>query len=158
MGWEELVEALTIVSSSTKNLLDSAVSRADDDVSSFVEKPKLGGVIKVYSSLYSYMGGSRGSEALEEEVKRHFKHQEVQDAWEEVLEVETAWDNFLTNVDTKMRGAGAEEDMAGLGEGDVMPSSIHLKDVRTEKDICMGKLMEETESEFIHLVLLRHFA
>ena len=93
---------------------------------------------------------------LEARVKAEFRKGDVRSAWEEVLQVEQAWDSFLAGMDSSMRegqGAGA------LQEGNILPPHLALKEVRSGgRDTTVGQVLEGGEKEFVHLVLLRHFS
>ena len=93
---------------------------------------------------------------LEARVKEEFRQGDVRSAWEEVLEVEQAWNSFLAGMDSSLRegqGAGA------LQEGDTLPLHLALKEVRSGgRETTVGQVLEGGEKEFVHLVLLRHFS
>jgi len=96
--------------------------------------------------------GVKSLHDLEESVKANFYEAQVRDAWEELLDVQASWDDFLTKVDL--------EDLAGLAKGDLAPLKTPLINARTGLATNLGQVLEETDvgqHKCLHLVLLRFF-
>ena len=70
-------------------------------------------------------------EKLETIVKNHFKHVSVQDAFEEVVEVEQRWNNFLAGLDHKLISDNSGKT---LQCGDKLISDISLVNARFSLD------------------------
>lgn len=149
----DLAAALTKASSATRSLLDISVKRAVD-LQTFMDQPSLGPAIQQAVDLYRSVGVTSRA-GLEGEVKASFRHLEVQDAWEELLHVENAWDAFLGGVDRSL-GCGAE--VSGLREGELPNLGLKLLDSRSGAETSLGEVLRKTEGQHLHLVLLRHFA
>jgi len=95
------------------------------------------------------VGSLQGLEAL---VKANFYEAQVRDAWEEFLDMQASWDDFLTKVDG--------EDLAGLVEGSLAPLKTPLVNARSGLATNLGRVLEETavgQHKCLHLVLLRFF-
>jgi len=85
-------------------------------------------------------------------VKANFYEAQVRDAWEELLDVQASWDDFLNKVDG--------EDLTGLVEGALAPLQTPLVNARSGLATNLGQVLEETafgQHKCLHLVLLRFF-
>lgn len=107
--------------------------------------------IPMMADLYRGAGVS-SLQGLEASVKANFYEAQVRDAWEELLDVEASWDDFLAKVDC--------EDPPGLDVGAVAPLNIPLVNARTNLTTNLGQVLDETiagQQKCLHLVLLRFF-
>ena len=109
MAAKSLAAALSVAARDFGSLLSSAKTRP---VSRFIEAPMIDNSIPMMADLYR--GAGVGSlQGLEASVKANFYEAQVRerissslfsslwqvrDAWEELLDVQAAWDDFLTKV------------------------------------------------------------
>ena len=69
-------------------------------------------------------------EQMEKIVKDHFKYVSVQDAFEDVMEVERRWDDFLTGLDDKLRRKEGGDCSTVLKQGDCLDTDMELINAR----------------------------
>jgi len=148
MAAKSLAASLSVAARDFGSLLTSSKTRP---VSRFIEAPMIDNSISMMADLYR--GAGVGSlQGLEASVKANFYEAQVRDAWEELLDVQAAWDDFLTKVDC--------EDEAGLVEGALAPLKSPLVNARTGLPTNLGQVLEEMDvgqHKCLHLVLLRFF-
>jgi len=142
-----LAASLSATANEFESLLNSSKSRP---LEQFLEAPRLGPSISLMAKLFKTAGVESRTE-LEEVVKGHFRNAQVRDSWEELLDVETDWDEFLAKVDS-----GEAE---GLCKGDLAPLQLPLLEAKTGNKTSLAAILDsESTGRCLHLVLLRHFA
>jgi hypothetical protein len=99
-------------------------------------------------------------ENLEKIVKSYFKHEPVQDSFENFLEFEKSWNNFLIRFDQEQKnGSRCNYPGATLLLGDILNFQIGLENARSEEKLDMETLLDAGQDyDFVHCILLRHFA
>jgi len=148
MAARSLAASLSVAARDFGSLLTSAKTCA---VGHLLEAPMIDSSIPMMADLYRG-AGVNSLQGLEASVKANFYEAQVRDAWEELLDVQASWDEFLTKVDL--------EDLAGLVEGDLAPLKTPLVSARTGLATNLGQVLEETDvgqHKCLHLVLLRFF-
>jgi len=159
-------------------LVDSAKLTADSGLEEFLNSglgAKLGPAIGVLARLYQELEIDSW-EKLENTVQAHFRHVSVQDAFEDFLAAERRWDQFLLTLDQDLKNVrqdgadvkqGATSQIAAisttLSPGDDLNLDIGLVNARTGEDVMVSQVLKKNAShekshEFIHFILLRHFA
>jgi len=94
MAAKSLAASLAVAARDFRSLLSSAKTRP---VSRFIETPMIDNSILMMAHLYRGAGVC-SLQGLEESVKTNFNEAQVRDAWEELLDVQASWDDFLTKV------------------------------------------------------------
>jgi len=148
MAAKSLAASLAVAARDFRSLLSSAKTRP---VSRFIETPMIDNSILMMAHLYRGAGVC-SLQGLEESVKTNFNEAQVRDAWEELLDVQASWDDFLTKVDC--------EDQTGLAEGALAPLKSSLVNARTGLPTNLGQVLEDLDvgqHKCLHLVLLRFF-
>jgi len=97
---------------------------------------------------------------VEKIVKGYFKHEAVQDSFEYFLGSEKRWNNFLMRLDQEQKNGSRSNYLgATLLPGDILNFQIGLENARSGEIRDLGSLLDaEQDFEFVHCVLLRHFA
>lgn len=138
--------------------LSATLSRArlgfNADPAEWMEKTintDLGPCIGKYSRYYTGLGVN-SQEELHQLFKTNFKSVEVQEVYEELVELEKAWNSFTREVDDRF----TDPLSITVQEQDFIPDSVTVRDLRNNtlrlRDILSG------EDKFLHLILLRHLA
>jgi len=156
MTGERVSEALLSYANKMCSILAGAEESAAQDLELFINNhlgAKLGPAIPVFTELLKQLKIDSW-EKLETIVKNHFKHVSVQDAFEEVVEVEQRWNNFLAGLDHKLISDNSGQT---LQCGDKLISDISLVNARSGNSETVQSLLSSSQ-EFVHFVLLRHFA
>lgn len=154
---ENASKALDDISDKMINQIKSAEREFEADMAGFVEK-KLGSFLGPGIGMYTQLFVALGVESrkqLDEEVKSLYKHSSVCDAYESLLEAEHTWDTFLKKVDQALL---SDKSVKMIKEGDQVPNDISLVNARTGADCRVSDLWSEGPGQFVHLILLRHFA
>jgi len=156
-------------------LVDSAKISADNGLEEFLNSglgAKLGPAIGVLAKLFQELEIDSW-EKMENAVQAHFRHVSVQDAFEDFLVAERKWNQFLLTLDQDLKNV--RQDGADVKHGAKSPSSqcsattlspgdnlnldIGLLNARTGEDMKVSEVLERNAShEYIHFILLRHFA
>jgi len=144
-----LATALNIAARDFGSLLNASKA---GQVNQFLDVPMIDNSIPMMAELYRNTGvGSL--QGLETVVKANFREAQVRDAWEELLDVQRSWDDFLTKADSK----GPQ----GLDVGTNAPLATRLVNARTGVFTHLGQVLQEAtldqENKCLHLVLLRFF-
>jgi len=158
MESEEVSSKLVAAIEAVENLLITAQNQSEN-VYDFVEN-KLGGslgpAIGIYARLFKSLD-CRNRDDLENILKKNYKHSQIQDAFEQLLELETRWNSFLSRVDANLQGTDDRRKV--FGEGDMLTQSIELVNARSNSKVSVQSLLlDKQPTQYVHLVLLRHFA
>jgi len=146
MAAKSLTASLSVAARDFGSLLSSAKTRP---VTRFIEAPIIDNSIPIMADLYRGAGVS-SLQGLEASVKANFYEAQVRDAWEELLDVQASWDDFLSKMDC--------EDEAGLAEGALAPLKSPLVNARTGLTTNLGQVLDDVgQHKCLHLVLLRFF-
>jgi len=150
---ENLLLSLNEISEAERHIIASATKNATDNVDTFVSS-KIGQLFKlvsVYKNAFERNSVETKSE-FEAKVKGNFRNNGVREAFEEMLDAEQAWDEFLRGVDAQMDSQGP----ATLTLGQKAPMDLSLRDA------CSGQMVTLADytgdQQYLVLVLLRHFA
>ncbi|KAK3586852.1 hypothetical protein CHS0354_034890 [Potamilus streckersoni] len=87
----------------------------------------------------------------EKVIKDNFRHKQIREVFEEIIETEAQWDTFLQENDSSLKGDGG--DTVQLDE--FGPIDATLQDARTGN---LTSLYQIAGQENLILILLRHFA
>ena len=79
----------------------------------------------------------------------------MQDSFEELLSLESSWNTFLSIVDAELQGPAGT---AGVSAGQSVEAAMQLTNARTGEDTSLSSLLSTSGTDYVHLVLLRHFA
>lgn len=92
--------------------------------------------------------------AFERVFQKFFRYPEVQESYDQLLELENAWDQSLVVCE---ENAGYDRSESGIPSvGSLGPISVQLVNARTEKAASLSDYLQESCN--ILLILLRHFA
>jgi len=140
-------------------LLIKVSKRADEDLEEFLSQPGLGPSIGILADLFSQLR-TDSWENLEKIVKTYFKHEPVQDSFENFLEAEKTWNNFIIRFDQEQKnGSKCNNPGATLLLGDILNFQIGLENARSGENQEIGRLLDAGQDfDFVHCILLRHFA
>ncbi|XP_072134247.1 selenoprotein L [Mobula birostris] len=154
-GEAELLRALEDLSQGGRRILAAArAESAGEKVHEFVSQKigSLAELIRLYANFFNNLHVQKQSDT-EDLFKRFYHSVSVQDQVEDLLEFEVEWNDFLGDVDSRMK---AHSFQAQLTMGTQVPRGLVLTDVRTEREIQLGELLQDEKK--LLLVLLRHFA
>lgn len=160
MEVEEISKILDDTCDSIGKLLQAAKEKSKD-VQNFVEiqlGQSFGPAIGIYTKIFKALE-VKSREELEDVVKKSFRYLSVQESFENLLLVESSWDEFLKELDATLQGGDAVEK---LSVGQSPPSDFCLINARTGKTAGLNTLLDYDISslkneKYLHLVLLRHF-
>jgi len=79
----------------------------------------------------------------------------VEESFDNLLSLESSWNKFLTAVDAELHGPAIT---AAATEGEKIKADIHLTNARTGEETSLPSLLNQSGHDYVHLVLLRHFA
>lgn len=133
--------------------LDSSSAQFNQDNADWLEHrlgPSLGPYIGKYSRLYTEVGVQSRQE-LEDLFQANFRSTQVQDAYEELVGLESRWDQFMQEVE----GTLVRQSARVLKEQETVPNHLNLTSIRNET-VRLEDLADGTD--YLHLILLRHFA
>eukprot|EP00090_Calanus_glacialis_P026696 TRINITY_DN41970_c0_g1_i1.p1 TRINITY_DN41970_c0_g1~~TRINITY_DN41970_c0_g1_i1.p1 ORF type:complete len:167 (+),score=53.25 TRINITY_DN41970_c0_g1_i1:31-501(+) len=156
MDPDNISAELTSTCNAVENLLTDAKQKSED-LSNFVENqlgPSFGPAIGIYVKLFKSLK-VKSRDELEEKVKSNFRHASVQDSFENLLTVESAWNTFLSAVDAKLQGPALAPAVTAGGSVKV---ARELTNARTGEVTSLSSLLSTPGQDYVHLVLLRHFA
>jgi len=151
-----LLSMLGNLSQTARSIISLAREEADENTDEFVSK-KIG---KLFQIVGLYKQAFQASEvgtkaAFEEKIKAKFRDERVRDAYEDLLDAEQGWDDFLLGVDSQIISGGADV----LTAGDQGPVEEQVMDVHTGQVVPLSHYTAADESsQFLLMVLLRHFA
>eukprot|EP00088_Acartia_fossae_P019320 TRINITY_DN21273_c0_g1_i1.p1 TRINITY_DN21273_c0_g1~~TRINITY_DN21273_c0_g1_i1.p1 ORF type:complete len:157 (+),score=36.71 TRINITY_DN21273_c0_g1_i1:67-537(+) len=150
---EIICEATKQVVKRVNASLDKAKTAFKNDPEEWIENgvsKDLGPNIGSYAAFYTSLG-VQDQAGLHQLFKKNFKNVEVQERYEELLEVEDDWNSFLDSADTAL-SAGL---LPPLKEGELITDKIVLNTVGGA-EVDLHELSEG--ATYLHLILLRHFA
>eukprot|EP00092_Neocalanus_flemingeri_P015857 GFUD01017162.1.p1 GENE.GFUD01017162.1~~GFUD01017162.1.p1 ORF type:complete len:157 (-),score=50.08 GFUD01017162.1:739-1209(-) len=156
MDPDRISSELLVTCANIEKILSDAKEKAKD-LSDFVENklgPSFGPAIGIYASLFKALNVNNREE-LEEKVKSNFRHVSVQDSFESLLEIESHWNTFLSALDEELRGSAG---CRGVSQGDKIETGVQLDNARTGQVTSLSSLLDTSHTDYVHLVLLRHFA
>jgi len=139
-----------------EKLLTEAKEKSKD-LSSFVETqlgPSFGPAIGIYANLFKALAVKDRTE-FERKLKLNIRHASVEEAFDNLLSVESSWNKFLTAVDTELHGPAIT---AAATVGQNIQADIQLTNARTGEETSLPSLLDQSGHDYVHLVLLRHFA
>jgi len=145
---------------STYNAIEKLLNEAKEkskDLSQFVETklgPSFGPAIGIYAKLFKAMAVTDRKE-FEKKIMLNIRHSSVEDSYENLLSVESSWNKFLSTVDGELHGSALS---AGVSKGQKIESNIQLINARTSEETTLSSLLDQPGQDYVHLVLLRHFA
>ncbi|XP_059838196.1 selenoprotein L isoform X4 [Hypanus sabinus] len=152
---EELLRALEDLLQGGRRILAAAREEsAGENVQEFVSQ-KIGclaELIRLYANFFNSLHVQKRSDT-EDLFKRFYHSVSVQDQVEDLLEFEAEWNNFLGDMDDRLK---AHSFQAQLTMGTQVPGSLVFTDVRTEREVQLGEFLQDEKK--LLLVLLRHFA
>lgn len=140
------------------SIIRLAQDRSNTCLQLFIEKelgPVLGPSIKQYWQLFASLSINSRQE-LEMLFKKHYHHEHVQDAYEELVLAEEAWNRFLQQLDSQVKRNTTTAGSPALQHGDTFPLHTTLLTIRNE-EVPVSQLIP-ADGGGLHLVLLRHFA
>lgn len=132
----------------TKSVLEE-----ENGVTEFVDKKisRLFRLASVYNRVFQ-KHSVKTKDEFEQLFKKYFKHSDVRELHDEVLEIEEEWDSILENVDKQLTA----DTYKVLGKDDRGPLDIKLIDARSGQTSCLSQYL--TTGKHLILILLRHFA
>jgi len=139
-----------------EKLLTEAKEKSKD-LSSFVETqlgPSFGPAIGIYANLFKALAVKDRTE-FERKMKLNIRHSSVEESFDNLLSLESSWNKFLTAVDAELHGPAIT---AAATEGEKIKADIHLTNARTGEETSLPSLLNQSGHDYVHLVLLRHFA
>lgn len=110
-----------------------------------------GALIKKYAAVYKSVNVHSKS-AFDALFQKYFRHQHVQEHFDELQELEDEWNKSLEIFDYRQGGSTVDEAKVGS----TGPLDVTVVDARTEEAVTLSSYLDGTNS--ILLVLLRHFA
>ena len=133
---ENLSHQLKQLKTVLSRILAEAQKNAEESIEDFVADKvrKMGAVIGHYFNAFQALKVT-SRKGLDEAVAKMYHSQEIQDATEELCEVEDEWDSFLEETDAKMNPSCSED----LVVGSHGLCELRVTDVRSER------LVEDTE-------------
>jgi len=157
---ESVLEAISNICKTAKDIIASAQSDFDENPEDFVSKK----ISKLFPLAQAYKQAFEKTKAIcreefEQKIKELFSDRNVRDAFEELTEVENEWNQFLLKVDEKCSGQTISEVIETGGQA---PSCQGWVDVPTGNptslDQQLAKASGQSGQTYLVLVLLRHFA
>ncbi|XP_077992641.1 uncharacterized protein LOC144446691 [Glandiceps talaboti] len=137
----------------SREIIENARATNQKSVDQFMETgfPKyLGPIIGLYATAFTKLNCS-SSDEFRNLFQSFFKHVDIQDLYEEVVENESDWDDILKSADTKISDRFGSQ----LNVGSKAPIDVKVTDVRASRDITLKDFIGE---ENLVLVFLRHSA
>lgn len=130
------------------------ILREENGFSVFVDDKikKLFGLAFVYKNVFQ-KHDVKTKEEFERLIRKYFRHSDVRDLHDELVDTEDEWDSILKDLDQRM---GALSNGKVLSIGDKSPVDTELVDARSGKATSIEQFL--TGGKHIVLVLLRHFA
>jgi len=110
--------------------------------------PNIGNYVRFYASL-----GVTGQDQLTQLFKDNYQNKAVQEVYEELIEAEDDWNKFLESADQAL-SSGL---VSAASEGEFIKDDNQLQSVSGEK-LDLNDLFLTPEQQYVHFVLLRHFA
>lgn len=147
-----VVTSLLEISEHSKDIMIHAKHSANGGVEQFISKDigKLFKIVWTYKKAFERLQVDN-KEEFEKAVSNHFRKEKVRELFDEFLESEQVWDEFLLDIDTQIVVSNNKP----LVEGDLFPISMSVVNARTGFPATVGSFIEKKS---LILVLLRHFA
>jgi len=139
-----------------EKLLTEAKEKSKD-LSTFIETklgPSFGPAIGIYANLFKALGVKDRAE-FERKIMLSIRHSSVEESYDNLLSVESSWNKFLTAVDAELHGPAVT---AAATAGQKIQADIQLTNARTGEETSLPSLLDQPGQDYVHLVLLRHFA
>lgn len=153
---DSLVKSLADLVISGRQILENAIEeRRNGSLQDFSSKKisLLLGFTDTGAHFLSSLSVKKRTEA-EELWKKYFHDVDVQDHVEDLLQLETDWNEFVEGVDSELNLNGNLHGEVQLGG--YMPGVLKLKDARSDESVSLGSYLGKGTK--LLLVLLRHFA
>lgn len=156
-------EVVAGIVSSLKELIDEEeqlirysrdILREENGFSVFVDDKikKLFSLAFVYKNIFQ-KHDVKTKEEFERLIRKYFRHSDVRDLHDELVDTEEEWDSILKDLDQRM---GALSNGKVLSIGDKAPAETELVDARSGQSTTIEQFL--SRGKHIVLVLLRHFA
>jgi len=152
---EDIIQATSTLVASVEASLELARTSFNRDAHAWIEKQisqHLGPNIGNYAAYLQSLAVNDIDE-VKQVFKKNFSNAQVREAYDELLNVEEEWDNFLVCTDAVLN-AGASP---AIQEGQSIQDTILLQNVRNGETVNLEALVSG-DDKYLHLVLLRHFA
>ncbi|XP_005097021.3 uncharacterized protein LOC101856259 [Aplysia californica] len=148
-----LLSALESVTDAATEIIRNARNDVQSSSEDFVSQKigKLFRIVGLYKKAFEKVE-AKSKDEFERKASRHFRDGKMREAFDELLDVEREWDDFLMGVDKGLASTGGP----ALREGDVGPISDSLVNACTELPTTFEDFL--MDQQFLVLVLLRHFA
>lgn len=151
---DDLTCSLSLLIKLGKVLLENGKQEAEASLQDYVPNKitTLFGLITAGADLYNSLGVTKKSEA-EAFWQKFFHHESVREQVEELLQLETEWDEFLERLDVDLQTTDRQ-----LRDGPAVASlsaDTPLTDARTGENVTLGRYFGKGEN--LLLVLIRHF-
>jgi len=150
---EHLLLSLKELGDTSRSIIATAKLAVNDNVETFVSSKigKLFQLVGLYKDVFKRLQVNTKSE-FESKGKSYFRNQAIRDGFEDMLEAEQEWDDFLKDVDSQISTQGAP----ALREGEPGPVDEPLVDAVSGQEVRLADYVPHQQS--LVLVLLRHFA
>jgi len=89
----------------------------------------MGSIIRFYSDIFCNLDVQNRKE-LDDKISQLYGDKEIRESVDELIELETEWDEFLEDVDKKLNGEQVKKE---LTVGEQGPCELLLTDVRTKR-------------------------
>lgn len=117
----------TLLSSARRDCLNSIEDFVSDKVR------KMGSIMTFYHNIFCNLDVQNRKE-LDNKISQLYGDKEIRESVDELIELESEWDEFLEGVDKKLNGDKVKNELA---VGDQGPCELMLTDVRTERCVCI---------------------
>ena len=149
-----VAKPIRVANEELNKILDKAKKSADDDLETFAGKPGkiLGEAIFAYGQLLTEMKVP----SFEKLYALGNSNNDLASAVKEIRRTQEQWDSLLKSIDAKISAVPTMNSSLEIGQP--APNSLLLESLESGEEFNLDQLIDDCKKEYLHLVLLRHFA